>query len=104
MNRSPASAPVVLVVSAFLSLSPALVGCASMHGDEGGDEVTVTIAQVPPAVRASLERESAGGTITEIERETKGGMTVYSADIEISGIIWDVSVAEDGKVLSKTRE
>ena len=37
-------------------------------------------------------------------RVTKDGKTVYSADIELSGVTWDITVAEDGKVLSKEQD
>ncbi len=94
---------VALLASVF-AFSSSVIGCASMHGEEGGNEVTVSINEIPPAVRASLEHESVGGKITEIERETKDGKTVYSADIELSGVTWDITVAEDGKVLSKEKE
>jgi hypothetical protein len=84
----------------------ALVGCSS-HGGEHGEhakEVAVTMNEVPPAVRATLDREAAGGKVTEIEKEMKKGHTVYSADLLVHGEAWDITVAEDGTVVSKERE
>lgn len=95
---------IALLATAAVAASTTLVGCASMREEESENEVAVTINDVPAAVRASLEHESVGGKITEIERETKDGKTVYSADIELSGVTWDITVAEDGKVLSKEKE
>jgi hypothetical protein len=103
MNRMSARTVSAIALLA-LCASATLVGCASMREEEGENEVAVTINDVPAAVRASLEHESVGGKITEIERETKDGKTVYSADIELSGVTWDITVAEDGKVLSKEKE
>jgi hypothetical protein len=79
-----------------------LAGCAS-HGQAGG-EVAVALSDVPAAVRATLDREAAGGKVTEVERETKHGRTVYSADVTVNGQEWDVTVGEDGTLLSKEKE
>jgi hypothetical protein len=80
-----------------------LAGCCS-HGGENGKEVAVTMGELPAAVRATLDRESAGGQVTEIEREMKKGRTIYSADLTVNGQAWDISIAEDGTVISKERE
>ena len=81
-----------------------LVGCAS-HGESGqGKEVPVALNDVPAAVRATLEREAGGGKITEVEKEVKMGKTVYSADLMVNGVAWDICVSEDGRVLSKEKE
>jgi uncharacterized membrane protein YkoI len=62
------------------------------------------MGDVPAAVRATLERESAGGKVTEVEKEVIKGRTIYSADMTINGADWDIAVAEDGTVISKERE
>jgi hypothetical protein len=73
----------------------ALIGCA-------GNEVKTSINEVPAAVRATIEKEAGGGKITEFEKESHKGKTVYSADItDNSGKKWDVDVAEDGTLISK---
>jgi hypothetical protein len=77
-----------------------LTGCASNHDKE----VPVALTDVPAAVRATLERETQGGKITEVEREVKNGRTIYSADTTINGVDWDIAVAEDGTLISKERE
>ena len=88
----------VLVVSlaSFFTLV-GVGGCATQ-------ETAVTMEQVPAAVRATLTRESAGGKVTEVEKEVKNGKTVYSADITVGGEEWDLTVAEDGSVISKEKE
>ena len=84
-----------IVVAVWL-LTPAS-GCAS-------NETTVTINDLPPAVRATLDKETAGGKISEIEKETKNGKVVYSADANIDGKDYDIAIAEDGKLISKELE
>ena len=68
------------------------------------DEVKVTIDQVPKEVKATLLKEVGGGKITEIEKETEDGKTVFSADAKIGDKEYDIKVAEDGKLISKEEE
>jgi hypothetical protein len=98
MNRHPMIAASVLVSLVALS------GCASHGGHHEDKEVPVAMNDVPAAVRATLERESAGGKVTEVEKEVKKGKTVYSADLVVNGVAWDITVAEDGTVISKEKE
>ena len=51
------------------------------------------MTDVPPAVRATLERESAGGKVTEIEKEVKNGKAVYSADMVVNGVAFGLTAA-----------
>jgi hypothetical protein len=86
--------------AALALILPLLSGCTG----SGAKEVPVAMADVPPAVRATLDRESKGGTVTEVEKEVKNGKTIYSADATINGVAWDIAVAEDGTLLSKEKE
>jgi len=92
------------VVLASASLGAALIGCGSHAHRQEKNEVAVSLADLPAAARATLERESAGGKVTEVEKENKNGRTVYSADLMVGGVAWDITVAEDGTVISKERE
>lgn len=89
-----------LAVPGLLSIAFALAstGCSSSQ------EAPVAMSELPPAVKATLDRETAGGTITESEREVKKGKTVYSFDAELGGKKWDIAIAEDGTLLSKELE
>jgi hypothetical protein len=69
---------------------------------EGGERVA--LAQLPPAVRATIERESQGGTIMETEKIAHGGKTVYGADIVVSGAEQEMLVAEDGTLLRRGKK
>ena len=68
------------------------------------DEEQVTLDQVPAAVKATILKESAGGKITEIERETKDGKTVYEAEFLLNGNEIEIKVAPDGTLLGREVE
>ena len=68
------------------------------------DEEEVTLEQVPAAVKATILKESAGGKITEIEREMKNGKTVYEAEFILNGDEIEIKVAPDGTLLGRKVE
>jgi len=70
----------------------------------GGEEEGLTLDQVPEAVRATILREAAGAKITEIERETENGKTVFEADFLRDGQEIEIQVAPDGTLLGKEIE
>ena len=83
--------------------------CAALNKDredeDESNEVTVTIDQLPAPVRQTIETQSAGGKIHEIEKETEGGKTIYEAEVKMTdGKEYEISVAEDGKLISKEQE
>jgi hypothetical protein len=90
--------PLMIALLAF-----AIAGCAT-NGKAEESEVAVTLNDLPPAVRATLERESVGGTLVDIEKETTNGKVVYSADVDFKGVVWDLEMAEDGTLLSKEKD
>ena len=77
-------------------------GMGAFAHDE--DEVEVQLADCPEAVRATIEREAAAGTLREIERETEEGQTTYSAEVVIDGQEWEIEVGTDGAVLEREVE
>lgn len=68
------------------------------------DEEEVSIDQVPAAVKATILKEAKGGTLQEIERETKGGKTVYEAEVIIQGKEIEIKIAPDGTVIGREVE
>jgi uncharacterized membrane protein YkoI len=70
----------------------------------GGQEEEVTLDQVPAAVKATILRESAGGKITEIERETKDGKVTYEAEFIIDGREVEIEISPDGQVIGREVE
>ena len=79
-----------------------MVTLVAWAGDEGEEEVTLD--QVPAAVKATILKESAGGKITEIERETKNGQTVYEAEFVRDGQEIEIKIAPDGTLLGREIE
>ena len=80
-------------------------GCAHSARDreeaEEGNEVKMTLDQVPPAAREALVREANGATITTVDREDHNGKTVYETDVMAGGKNWEIKVDENGKLVSK---
>ena len=67
-----------------------------------GDKLTMD--QVPAPVRATIEKETKGATINEIERETQKGKKVYEVEYVRDNKKYEVHVAEDGKVLKHKKD
>ncbi len=76
------------------------IAIAAWSGGSKSEE-RVTLDQVPAAVKATILLEAQGGTIKEIERETKGDTTIYEAEIVIDGKEIEIEIAADGTLLSK---
>jgi hypothetical protein len=64
-------------------------------------EEEVTIDQVPASVGTAIRRASAGGTVHQIQRETKQGKVKYDADIIIGGHKIGLKIDEDGSILER---
>jgi len=79
-----------------------LVNLVVWAGDEREEEVTLD--QVPTAVKATILKESAGGKLTEIERELKNGKTTYEAEFLLDGREIEIRIAPDGTLLGREVE
>ena len=60
---------------------------------------TLSLNDVPPAVRETIRRQAGGYKIAEIERATMDGRTVYEVDIEREGANRELHIAADGNIL-----
>ncbi len=89
-------------LTAGLAAMSVILSAAVLPGCAG--EQTISMAEVPPAVKATLDREAKGGQVTESEKEMKNGKTVYSFDAKVDGKAWDIVIAEDGVLISKEPE
>ena len=69
--------------------------------DDAREEQKVAIDQVPPEVKATIEQESKGGTLKEIEKLRQEGKTAYGADIVMNGKEQQTVIAEDGTVIKR---
>jgi hypothetical protein len=86
-------AVLAIVLAAWLLVAAS--GCAAK---------TISADDLPPAVRSTLERETAGGRVVEIERVATKGKVNYTADAQIGGKNYEIVIAEDGKLVSKELE
>jgi hypothetical protein len=82
-----------------------LTGCSmnheKEHKDEDKDEVSLTMDQLPAPVKATMEQEAFGNTITDISKEDHKGKTVYEGDAMIAGKNYEINVLDDGTLLKK---
>ena len=62
-------------------------------------EETISLDDLPPAVRATIEKHAAGGKIVEIDTETVKGTLVYEAEVVLNGREFDILVSAEGKYL-----
>jgi hypothetical protein len=83
-----------LAAAVVLALSPAVWSAEKQ-------EEHLTMTQVPAPVKATIDKESAGGKVDEIEKETEHGRTFYEAEIVKNGKTSYIHVSDDGKVLKR---
>lgn len=61
----------------------------------------LTLEQLPANVRATVERETKGGQITDIERDREAGKVIYEVEFTLDGKSYELDVAEDGALLER---
>lgn len=81
------------------------LGCASApyRDHQPGDE-PLTLTELPPPVRQTLLAEIPGGTVTDLQKGTRDGQTVYIADTLVDGTAWGFRFSESGEMILKKRE
>ena len=84
---------------------PVSLMAAQKPGEEGEEnEEAITQAQLPAAVRATLDRELMGGAVEKVEKKTGEGKTLYEADVKVGEDVYEIKIADSGKLLSKALE
>ncbi len=68
------------------------------------DEEEVSLDQVPAKVRATLLKLAGDAKITEVERETEGGIVTYEAEWEVNGLEIEVELTSSGEVIEIEKE
>ena len=61
----------------------------------------VPLEQLPAPVRATVEKETQGGKVTDIEKDHERGQVIYEVEFTLDGKEWELDIAEDGKLLEK---
>ena len=70
--------------------------------DDDKDKVAVPVDKLPKAVVTGVKKEMPGARITKaakIEKDNK--VTFYLDNVKVGKKAWDVTVAEDGKIIKK---
>ena len=67
-------------------------------------EETVSLKDLPRAVRAAIKKHAAAGKITEIVKETVKGKLVYEAEVLLNGRELDILISAKGKFLGTEEE
>lgn len=67
-------------------------------------EQSLSLKDLPCAVRATIKKHAAGGKITEIEKDTVNGTVRYEAEVVRDGKVFDVLVSTKGKYLGTEKE
>jgi uncharacterized membrane protein YkoI len=86
------------------------LGCShnnkSSHAEEAeeGNEVKLSLGDVPAPVRATLTREAGDAKIGAVDREQSNGKTIYETDVMSGGKNWEIKVDADGNLISKKVE
>ena len=83
-----------------------IVGCQGKGGDDSDDnEMTVTMADVPEAVRTSFEKMHPGATVQEIEKEThQDGTAEYEFEFTQNGKKQSVELDDKGAVAPEDKD
>lgn len=89
----------IVLLTAAIALS---TGCAAL-GLHDPDQV-ISMNELPVAVRSPAEKETAGCTIIEVEKEMKDGRVIYAITYDRTGEKLEVEYAQDGTLLSKDKE
>ena len=65
-------------------------------------EVEISMSDVPPAVRATIEQQTKGAKVDQVEKFTRpDGKVVYEVEWMVEGKKREIVVAEDGKLVSR---
>jgi hypothetical protein len=88
-----------------------LFGCSSAGEDnsaaaepKAAKKKMLSKGDLPGPVQATLEGESQGCTIGDIEEEKEGGKVVYEIEISCNGKTYELEIAPDGKLIEKELE
>lgn len=96
ISRWVAGAVVVIAAAALIS------GCTLLEKGDHAKELRMD--QLPPAVKAAAEKETAGCKIIEVEEETKDGKTIYAITYDEEGKEMEIEYSPDATLLSKGPE
>ena len=83
------------------ALTTGLAAACDPAGDDGFTRtVGVPAEDLPPAVRATLERVLPGGEVRKATKSTQGGRTLFEAEAVDGERVVDLDLKEDGTLLT----
>jgi uncharacterized membrane protein YkoI len=92
----------VFVLAAGLSVVAGVNAADNKHeGKQEQEPQKLTLAEVPAAVRATIDKELPGAKIEGIEKEQQDGKVVYDVEAEMNGKNVEMDIASDGSILSR---
>jgi uncharacterized membrane protein YkoI len=95
-----------IIIVAVAILGIAGIGAFVYAGNEENEnKQKVAMTELPASVQKTIQDNLGGGTVAEVEKETKGGKTYYEAEVKKSGgEKVEIKVAEDGKLIGVGKE
>lgn len=67
-------------------------------------DTPVKMADLPPAVQATVKEQSKGAVLRGLSKEVEKGKTIYEAELKVNGHNKDVSIDADGTVIEVEEE
>ena len=85
----------------YTSLMRFIFACGLLIGVLGfASEKKIKVKDLPPPVRKTVHELAKTSTLVGLSREVEGGKTSYEAETKVNGKSRDVSIAEDGRIIS----
>lgn len=99
----------MLIRSRPLMSAAVVLLCFTLGGCDKGflrkqSEQQISMSQLPAVVKTTIDREAAGGTVSDIAKRNRDGKTVYTASIAANGTEHRVAIAEDGTLLGTVKD
>jgi len=89
-----------MMKSSFFGLA-SLAGVACLCFASAALAEQLAFSQLPPKVQATVQRETRGGTLREIERDNEAGVIIYEVEYVLAGTQYELDIAEDGTLLRR---
>jgi hypothetical protein len=91
---------VALLTLSVVALSVTSTGAAEPEQPKKKEKaVKLTMNDLPPVVKATLQQQVGGGKIVDLKQKMKKGRAVFHADVLTNGKDWEIDVVADGTLL-----
>lgn len=93
-----------MAISSRFVAVPVFAGILAAVPAAMANEEKVPLDKVPPAVTRAVKARFPGATLKQAEKEVDDGKTIYEINLEHAGSKIDVSLQEDGTIVSIEKE